>query len=91
MTDLGKDIDNEAIILKAGEINADIVGLSALMTTTMPKMKEFMELKNKTGGKFKVMVGGAAVTRSYAESIGASFSADAVEAVRVAKALVKND
>lgn len=86
--DLGKDVPNELILEKAIEYNADIVGLSALMTTTMPMMKEFMELQKKKGTNFKVMIGGAAVTRSYADSIGANYSVDAVDAVRLAQKLM---
>ncbi len=86
--DLGKDVPNELILQKAIEYKADIVGLSALMTTTMPMMKEFMELQKKEGTNFKVMIGGAAVTRSYADSIGANYSVDAVDAVRLAQKLM---
>ncbi len=86
--DLGKDVPNEIILKKAIESNADIVGLSALMTTTMPMMKEFMELQKKEGYNFKVMIGGAAVTKNYADSIGAFYSTDAVSAVRLAQSLI---
>ncbi len=86
--DLGKDVPNEIILEKAVRASADIIGLSALMTTTMPKMKEFMELLKKKGHKIKVMIGGAAVTREFAESIGAYYSSDAVGAVRKAMDLM---
>ncbi len=86
--DLGKDVPNELILQKAIEYNADIVGLSALMTTTMPMMKEFMELQKKEKTNFKVMIGGAAVTKNYADSIGANYSIDAVDAVRLAQRLI---
>ncbi|MGC8764574.1 MAG: homocysteine S-methyltransferase family protein [Brevinematia bacterium] len=86
--DLGKDVPNEVILKKAIEINADIIGLSALMTTTMPVMGEFMKLQKREGKNFKVMVGGAAVTKSYADSINAYYSVDAVSAVKLALELV---
>jgi len=86
--DLGKDVPNEVIFSKAIEVNANIVALSSLMTTTMPMMKEFMELQKRKGTNFKVMVGGAAVTKSFAESINAYYSPDAVDAVKLAKKLV---
>ncbi len=86
--DLGKDVPNEKVLQKAIEINADLVGLSALMTTTMPAMKNFMELQKKEGTNFKLMIGGAAVTRQFAESINAHYSTDAVGAVRLAQKLL---
>lgn len=86
--DLGKDVPNEAILNAAVREKADVVALSALMTTTMPRMEEFVKLMKSKGLNLPVMVGGAAVTRSYAESIGAKFSADAVEAVKTAKELI---
>ncbi len=87
--DLGKDVPNEKILETALKEKADIVMLSALMTTTMERMKEFVELARSRGLNVPVMVGGAAVTKDYAESIGAYYSKDAVEAVKVAKNLVK--
>ncbi|OHD54503.1 MAG: hypothetical protein A2Y33_04880 [Spirochaetes bacterium GWF1_51_8] len=84
--DLGKDVTNEEILRKAVEVDADIVGLSALMTTTMPRMDEFMGLAKS--GKFRVMIGGAAVTPRYAEEIGAYYAPDAVSAVKLAEKLM---
>lgn len=84
VSDLGKDVPNDVIFEKASENNADIIALSALMTTTMPRMKEFMELMAEKGRRFNVLIGGAAVTRGYAESIGAHYSVDAVGAVKTA-------
>ena len=84
--DLGKDIANEEILRKAKEVEADIVGLSALMTTTMPRMEEFMKLASSE--KFRVMVGGAAVTPGYAGEIGAYYAADAVNAVKLAEKMM---
>ncbi len=74
--DLGKDVPSDVILQAAIKEKADIVALSALMTTTMPRMKEFVELKKKSGFSFPVMIGGAAVTREYAEEIGAYYSVE---------------
>ena len=76
---------------KAREVNADIVGLSALLTTTMTGQREVIEALDDVGlkGKVKVMVGGAPVTRSWADEIGAQgYSEDAIGAVAVAKKLM---
>lgn len=89
--DLGKDVPAETIVEKAIEHNAAIIGLSALMTTTMPRMEETVKLVREKNLSCKVMVGGAVVTAEYAKSIGADgYSVDAVEAVRVAKKLLEN-
>lgn len=86
--DLGKDVSAEVIIEKAKENNAAIIALSALMTTTMIQMKKVVNLVKETGMNVKVMVGGAVITRDYADEIGADgFSKDAAEAVKVAKKL----
>lgn len=90
--DLGKNVDKEIIIQKAREYNADIIGLSALMTTTMIEMEKIIELKKSLNMDIKIMVGGAPVTREFAENIGAEgYSRDAIEAARVASALIKRD
>ena len=86
--DMGKDVESEAIIAKAKEEQADIIALSALMTTTMTKMKEVVELKKKAGLHTKVMIGGAVTTKEYAIEIGAEgYSTDAQDAVKVAMEL----
>ncbi len=86
--DMGKDVESEVIIAKAKEEQADIIALSALMTTTMTKMKEVVELKKKAGLPTKVMIGGAVTTKEYATEIGAEgYSTDAQDAVKVAMAL----
>lgn len=87
--DLGKDVPAQRIYEVAREHQADIIGLSALMTTTMPRMAEFMELLEKENMKTPVMVGGAAVTRQFASSIGAYYAVDAVDAVRVAQEILR--
>ncbi len=85
--DLGKDISAEKIISSAKEHKPDIIALSALMTTTMVKMPEVIALAEKENIKASFMAGGAVVTKEWAESIGAHYSRDGVEAVRVASAL----
>ena len=89
--DLGVDASPDKIIGKAIEVNADIIGMSALLTTTMVKQKEVIETLEKEGlrGRFKVMVGGAPITRDWVKSIKADgYSEDAIGAVHVAKQLM---
>lgn len=89
--DLGVDVEVEKIIGTALKVNADIIAMSALLTTTMVKQKEVIEELDKEGlrGKFKVMVGGAPVTRDWVKIIGADgFSEDAIGAVSIAKQLI---
>jgi corrinoid protein of di/trimethylamine methyltransferase len=89
--DLGVDCPAEKIIGTAIEINADIIGMSALLTTTMIRQKEVIDELDKEGlrGRFKVMVGGAPITRDWVKAIKADgYSEDAVGAVVVAKQLV---
>jgi len=89
--DLGVDTPSDKIIGKALEVNADIIAMSALLTTTMVKQKEVIEELEKEGlrRKVKIMVGGAPVTRDWVNSIGADgFSEDAIGAVTIAKHLM---
>jgi corrinoid protein of di/trimethylamine methyltransferase len=89
--DLGVDVPVMKFVEKAREVNADIVGISALLTTTMVKQKDVIEALEDSGlrPRVKVMVGGAPVTQSWAKEIGADgYSEDAVGAVAVAKQLV---
>ena len=89
--DLGVDVPVETFLNKAREASADVVGLSALLTTTMVKQRAVIEALEEAGlrPQVKVMVGGAPVTASWAEEIGADgFSEDAIGAVALAKALV---
>jgi len=89
--DMGVDVPTARIIEKAKEVDADIVGLSALLTTTMVKQKEVIEELDKQGlrKKIKVMVGGAPVTRDWVQKIEADgYSEDAIGAVAIAKQLV---
>lgn len=88
--DLGKDVDRELIVDTAINNNAEIIGLSALMTTTMSEMKSVVAYAKERGCKSKIMVGGAVITDEYAKEIGAdAYSKDAADAVLVAKCLVK--
>ena len=91
--DLGVDVPAEKIISKVKEVDADLVGLSALLTTTMVKQKDVIEALDKEGlrKKVKVMVGGAPVTREWVNRIEADgYSEDAIGAVSVAKELTGN-
>ncbi|MBN3039823.1 MAG: homocysteine S-methyltransferase family protein [Candidatus Omnitrophica bacterium] len=85
--DLGMDVNSSKIIKAIKQYNPAIVGLSALMTTTMVNMKEVISLARKARLKCEFMVGGAAVTRDYAHSIGANYAKDAVAAVKLAEKL----
>lgn len=90
--DLGVNAPAEAIIARAEEVGADIIGLSALLTTTMTRQQEVIETLNRKGlrNKFRVIVGGAPVTRAWAQHIKADgYSKDAVGAVEIAKTLMK--
>jgi corrinoid protein of di/trimethylamine methyltransferase len=89
--DLGVNVTVQKFVDKAAEVGADIVGLSALLTTTMVKQRKIIQDLAEAGlrPKVKVMVGGAPVTRSWADEIGADgFSEDAMGAVAVARQLV---
>jgi len=87
--DLGVDVSPAAFIQAAKENNADIIGLSALLTTTMPEMKNVVDAVKEEGLKCKVMIGGAPVTAEFAKEIGADFfSEDATSAAEGAVALI---
>lgn len=86
--DLGINVMNEVFIRKVAEIHPDILGLSALLTTTMPHMKEVIEGLKKAGlrDKVKIIVGGAPVNQTFADTIGADgYGADAGSALDLAK------
>ncbi|GAE90387.1 homocysteine S-methyltransferase family protein [Acetivibrio straminisolvens] len=86
--DLGKDVSAEEIVKKAKETNAPIIGLSALMTTTMLEMRDVVNLVRKEGLDAKIMIGGAVVNADYAKEIGADgYSEDAYAAVKLASKL----
>ncbi|WP_110954575.1 homocysteine S-methyltransferase family protein [Massilibacillus massiliensis] len=88
--DLGKDVDLEKIVKTAIESNADIIGLCALMTTTMPQIDLAIQALKDVGSKAKIMVGGAVLTQEYADQAGADcYARDGVVAVNLAKKLVE--
>jgi len=88
--DLGVDVPITELVGKARQVNADIVAVSALLTTTMLKQRDVVEALEDSGlGRVKVMVGGAPVTRGWMEEIGAhGYAEDAIGAVAVAKELM---
>ena len=84
MVDLGRDVAPETIVAAAE--NCKLVGLSALMTTTVPAMEETVKLLHQAYPDIKVVVGGAVLTQSYADKIGADFYGhDAMDTVRIAQ------
>lgn len=91
--DLGKDVDAESIVQAASAHQADVIGLSALMTTTMVNMKEVVCLARARGlSGTKIMVGGAVVDQLYADEIGADgYAPDAMGAVRLVNAWLKKN
>jgi len=91
--DLGTDIAPDVFVQQANDLNVDIIALSALLTTTMPRMRETIDALKRSNDKtnVKVMVGGAPVTEKYAIDIGADgYAIDASRAVTVAKELLEN-
>ena len=87
--DLGVDVTSEKFVEKAKATGAQLVGMSTLLTTTMPKMEKTLKELRNAGLKAKVMIGGAPVTQNYADKIGADgYAADAASAVDVAKRLI---
>ena len=90
--DLGVDVAGEKFAAKARELNADIVGVSALLTTTMRSQKSVIEALEKSGlrSQVKVMVGGAPVTRRWADEIGADgYAPNAMSAVALVRELMQ--
>ena len=90
MYDLGRDVPLDSFVEKAKEVDADLIMMSTLMTTTMPGMREVINKLKEQGirDSVKVMVGGSPISVKYAEDIGADgYSRNAVEAVEVAKKL----
>ncbi len=86
--DLGRDVPLRNFISKAEEVDADIIGMSTLMSTTMRGMKDVIEILEEEGlrDKYKVIVGGGPISLSFADKIGADgYGDDASEAVRMAK------
>ena len=88
--DLGRDVAPEAVAQAVSDLKAPLLGLSALMTTTVPAMEETVNLVRKTSPECKIVVGGAVLTREYAEKMGADkYAKDAMEAVRYAEEINK--
>lgn len=87
--DLGKDIPAETIVSTAISEHAAVIGLSALMTTTMMRMQDVVQLAKERNYAGKIMIGGAAITPSFADEIGADgYSKDAAECVKLVKRLL---
>ncbi len=89
--DLGVDVTVENVIAKVAEIQPQVLGLSALLTTTMPEMKNVINVLQTRGmrGALKVMVGGAPLNAEFAEKIGAdAFGKDAAEAVTITRSFI---
>ena len=87
--DLGKDVDSELIVDTAIKENAEIIALSALMTTTMREMEVVVNLAKEKGCKAKITIGGAVITQEYADEIGADgYSDDAADCVKVVNRLL---
>jgi len=87
--DLGVDSSPEKFVAKAKESNPQIIGLSALLTTTMPAMEKTIRAIKDAGLTAKTMIGGAPVTQAYADKIGADgYAPDAASAVDLAKSLL---
>jgi 5-methyltetrahydrofolate--homocysteine methyltransferase len=88
--DLGKDVPAMVIVEAIKDTHPRVVGLSALMTTTMERMREVVDLARAGGYRCPFIVGGAVVTKAYARSIGAVYAKDGVEAVRVINRLLRS-
>jgi len=90
--DIGKDVSASKFLEEAEKVKADIIGASALMTTTMPALKDLIDyIKAKNlRNKYKIIIGGGPVTKEYAEEIGAdAYAENAVEAIKVIENLIK--
>ncbi len=88
--DLGKDVPASVIVETAMKENAKVIGLSALMTTTMMRMKDVVELAKEKGCDCKIVIGGAAINESFADEIGASgYSKDAADCVKLVEKLLQ--
>lgn len=92
MIDLGKDVSKETIVETAIKEQAAVIGLSALMTTTMMQMKHVIAYAKERGCKSKIVIGGAVITESFAKEIGADgYSKDAADAVRLVERLLSRE
>lgn len=89
VVDAGVDVGPEQFVEKAKSSGATVVGLSALLTTTMPSMEGIVKALRESGIGVKIMIGGAPITQGYADKIGADgYAADAATAVDLAKSLI---
>lgn len=89
VVDLGTNVSSDAFVQAAKDHNADIVGLSALLTTTMPAMKDTIQAIRSSGVRAKVLIGGAPITQEFADSIGADgFAPDAASSVQLARTVL---
>ncbi|MBN1572227.1 MAG: corrinoid protein [Deltaproteobacteria bacterium] len=92
IVDLGVDVSPEKFLEKAEEVNPDIIGMSAMLTTTMPAMKEVIDVFSEGGvrDKYKIIVGGAPLNKKYSDEIGADgYGEDAQSGVELVKSLLK--
>ncbi len=92
IVDLGVDVTPETFLEKAKEFSPDIIGMSAMLTTTMPAMKETIDVFSENGvrDKFKMIVGGAPLNKKFSDEIGADgYGEDAQSGVELIKSLVK--
>ncbi len=88
--DLGKDVPKEQIIAAAKEHNAQVIALSALMTTTMQQMRHVIDYAKEKKVPAKIIIGGAVITQEYADEIGADgYSKDAADAVKLTKKILQ--
>ena len=89
IVDLGTDVTTDKFLAKAKETGAQVVGLSSLLTTTMPAMEQTVKIFKEQGLSAKIIVGGAPVTQAYCDKIGADgYAPDAASAVDLAKSLL---
>jgi trimethylamine corrinoid protein len=89
VADCGRDVPAETFIARAKELNADVIGLSALLTTSMEEQKKVIAVVKADNLPFKTVVGGAACTQRWADSIGAdAYGEDAVDGVKKIDALL---
>ena len=89
VTDLGRDVSSETFVAKAKELNADVIGMSALLTTTMEEQKKVIKMVKDGGLPYKTVVGGAPCTQRWADQIGAdAYAEDANDGVKKIDALL---
>ena len=89
VVDMGVDVDSETFVKTAAEKNADVIALSALLTTTMPSMESTVKAVKEAGMTTRTIIGGAPVTQAFSDQIGADgYSADAPGAVKLVKQLM---